>query len=84
MSKMISVKDIFNSLHAAEEEIQNEVFRNLNFGRGATDWQSETLSLIRHWIKRLSVYDQITWRGKLYCEMLADFHFQSASSYFPD
>lgn len=84
MSKMISTKKMIASLRKSHDEIQNEVFQRLEFGRGATDWQSETLSLIRHWIKRLSVYDQITWRGKLYCEMLADFHFQSASSYFPD
>lgn len=81
MSKMISVKDIFNSLHAAEEEIQSEVFRNLNFGKGATNWQSETLSLIHHWMKRLVNYDCISRTGKLHREMMDDFWNQSASSY---
>lgn len=81
MSKMISVKDIFNSLHAAEEEIQNEVFRNLDSGRGATDWQSETLSFIHHWMKRLDNYDYISRTEKLHRELMDDFWNQSASSY---
>ena len=81
MSKMISVKFILISLHNAEEEIQNEINQRLECGRGATDWQSETLSLIRHWIKRLSVYDHISLEGKLFQELFDDFYNQSASCY---